>query len=62
MNEMTVFFTTHYMEEAANADYVVIIDNGRIAQGDPVRAQRELFQGQADTFDKGPKSICRLTG
>ena len=28
---MTVFLTTHYMEEAANADYVVVIDNGLVA-------------------------------
>ena len=28
---MTVFLTTHYMEEAADADYVVILDGGRIA-------------------------------
>jgi len=28
---MTVFLTTHYMEEAAEADYVIIIDNGKIA-------------------------------
>lgn len=28
---MTVFLTTHYMEEAAKADYVVVIDNGEIA-------------------------------
>ena len=26
---MTVFLTTHYMEEAAEADYVVIIDDGK---------------------------------
>lgn len=33
---MTVFLTTHYMEEAANADYVTIIDNGLIsAKGTP---------------------------
>lgn len=33
---MTVFLTTHYMEEAADADYVVIIDNGKIsAEGIP---------------------------
>jgi multidrug/hemolysin transport system ATP-binding protein len=30
-NGMTVFLTTHYMEEAAEADYVVVIDNGSIA-------------------------------
>lgn len=28
---VTIFLTTHYMEEADRADYVVIIDNGRIA-------------------------------
>ncbi len=34
---MTVFLTTHYMEEAAEADYVVIIDNGKIsAEGTPL--------------------------
>ncbi|MDT8336643.1 MAG: ABC transporter ATP-binding protein [Candidatus Izemoplasmatales bacterium] len=33
---MTVFLTTHYMEEADKADYVVIIDNGEIvAKGTP---------------------------
>ena len=30
-NGMTVFLTTHYMEEAADADYVVIIDSGKVA-------------------------------
>lgn len=34
---MTVFLTTHYMEEAAQADYVVIIDGGKIsAEGTPL--------------------------
>jgi multidrug/hemolysin transport system ATP-binding protein len=33
---MTVFLTTHYMEEAAEADYVVIIDAGKVvAKGTP---------------------------
>ena len=33
---MTVLLTTHYMEEAADADYVVIIDSGKIsAEGTP---------------------------
>jgi multidrug/hemolysin transport system ATP-binding protein len=34
---MTVLLTTHYMEEAADADYVVIIDSGKIsAEGTPL--------------------------
>lgn len=35
---MTVFLTTHYMEEAADADYMVILDHGRIAaEGTPLQ-------------------------
>ena len=35
-NDMTVFLTTHYMEEAACADYVIVIDKGEIsAKGTP---------------------------
>lgn len=34
---MTVFLTTHYMEEAADADYVIILDSGKIAaKGTPL--------------------------
>lgn len=33
---LTVFLTTHYMEEAASADYIMIIDDGEIvAKGTP---------------------------
>lgn len=35
--KMTALLTTHYMEEAAGADYVVIIDGGRVAaEGTPL--------------------------
>ena len=35
---MTVFLTTHYMEEAAESDYVVILDHGKIAaEGTPLQ-------------------------
>lgn len=40
---MTVFLTTHYMEEAADADYVVIIDGGKIsAKGTPLELKNEF--------------------
>ena len=39
---MTVFLTTHYMEEAASAGYVVIIDKGSIvAEGTPLELKNE---------------------
>ena len=35
-NGLTVFLTTHYMEEATDSDYVVILDSGKIAaEGTP---------------------------
>lgn len=42
-NNMTVFLTTHYMEEAAEADYVVILDSGKIsAQGSPLELKNSF--------------------
>ena len=39
---MTVFLTTHYMEEAAEADYVVIIDAGSVsAEGTPLELKNK---------------------
>ena len=35
--KLTVFLTTHYMEEAVDADYVIILDGGKIAgEGTPL--------------------------
>ena len=42
---MTVFLTTHYMEEAASAGYVVILDKGSIvAEGTPLKLKNEYVQ------------------
>ena len=39
---MTVFLTTHYMEEASEADYVIVIDNGQIsAKGTPAELKEK---------------------
>lgn len=39
---ITVFLTTHYMEEAAESDHVVIIDSGRIvAEGSPLELKNK---------------------
>ncbi|MBR7142332.1 MAG: ABC transporter ATP-binding protein [Clostridia bacterium] len=40
---MTVLLTTHYMEEAADADYVVILDKGRVvAEGTPLELKNRF--------------------
>lgn len=40
--KMTVFLTTHYMEEAADADYVIILDSGKIAaEGTPLELKNK---------------------
>ncbi len=53
--KVTVFLTTHYMEEAAEADDVAIIDNGRIvAQGSPAQLR---IKYSTDMLKVIPKSI-----
>ncbi len=43
--EMTVFLTTHYMEEAVSADYVVILDSGKIvAEGTPLELKNQYVK------------------
>ncbi len=45
--DLTVFLTTHYMEEAAEADYVVVIDDGLIAaRGTPVELKARYASDQ----------------
>ena len=58
-NGTTVFLTTHYMEEAEQADYVVVIDAGRVAaEGTPQALKREYaadslkLYGDADVLIK----------
>ena len=57
--DMTIFLTTHYMEEAANATKIIVIDNGVIlAEGTPEELRNEysydrlrLFFKNKDIFD-----------
>ena len=45
-----MFLTTHYMEEAADADYVVILDSGKIAaEGTPL-ALKNTYTGDFVTL------------
>ena len=41
-HNMTIFLTTHYMEEAADSDYVLVIDDGSIAaRGTPYELKQQ---------------------
>ena len=47
---MTVFLTTHYMEEAADADYVVILDSGKIAADGTPLSLKNKYTGDYITL------------
>ena len=58
---MTVFLTTHYMEEAAEADYVVIIDSGRIAaEGTPLELKNSYSGDFIILYEKEESEIMAL--
>lgn len=60
-NKMTVFLTTHYMEEAADADYVVIIDSGRIAaEGSPLELKNKYVGDYVTLYGASEAEIAAL--
>lgn len=55
---MTVFLTTHYMEEAAEADYVVIIDSGKIsAEGTPLELKNAYAGDYITLYGADEKTV-----
>lgn len=59
---MTVFLTTHYMEEAADADYVVILDSGRIAaEGTPLTLKNTYTGDFITLYGAKEAQISRLS-
>ncbi|MGN1093652.1 MAG: ABC transporter, partial [Candidatus Neoclostridium sp.] len=58
---MTVFLTTHYMEEAADADYVVIIDHGRLAaEGTPLELKNAYTGDFITVYTDDENAIATL--
>lgn len=58
---MTVFLTTHYMEEAAEADYVVIIDSGKIsAEGTPLELKNTYTGDYITIYGAKEKDVKSL--
>ncbi len=59
--KMTVFLTTHYMEEAADADYVVILDAGRIvAEGTPLELKNRYTGDFITLYGVGEDEVRKL--
>jgi multidrug/hemolysin transport system ATP-binding protein len=51
---MTVFLTTHYMEEATDSDYIIVIDHGEIAaKGTPMELKTDY---SSDSLQLAPNS------
>lgn len=58
---MTVFLTTHYMEEAADADYVVILDSGKIvAKGTPLELKNAYVGDYVTIYGAEECDVKRL--
>lgn len=60
---LTVFLTTHYMEEAADADYVVIIDKGEIsAKGTPLELKNKYTRDFVTVYGISEEEAKKLGG
>ena len=58
---LTVFLTTHYMEEAADADYVVILDKGQIAaEGTPLQLKNKYTGDFITLYGENEETVKRL--
>lgn len=59
--KMTIFLTTHYMEEAADADYVTILDKGRIiAEGTPLELKTQYATDILHLYGVEEKDVKKL--
>lgn len=59
--QMTVFLTTHYMEETADADYIVILDSGKIAaEGTPLDLKNKYTGDFITIYNKNEEDIKLL--
>ncbi len=58
---LTVFLTTHYMEEAADADYIVILDSGKIvAEGTPFDLKNKYTADYITLYNAQESEILSL--
>lgn len=58
---LTVLLTTHYMEEAASADYIVIIDHGCIAaEGTPYELKNQYVKDYLSVYGVSKEEVESL--
>lgn len=59
--QITVLLTTHYMEEAADADYVVIIDSGKkVASGTPLELKNKYTGDFITLYNVKEEDVFKL--
>lgn len=60
-NGMTVFLTTHYMEEAADADFIIIIEKGKIiTEGTPLELKNRYAKDTMTIYNVEENDIKNL--
>ena len=58
---MTIILTTHYMEEAADADYVIIIDSGsKVAEGTPLELKNKYAGDFITLYNVSEEDVKKL--
>ena len=60
-SKLTIFLTTHYMEEASDADYVVILDAGKIsAEGTPLELKNNYTGDYITIYGVSEEEVRKL--
>lgn len=60
-NGMTVFLTTHYMEEAADADFIIIIEKGKIiTEGTPLDLKNKYAKDIINIYHVEEECVKKL--
>ena len=58
---MTVFLTTHYMEETVDADYVIILDAGKVvARGTPIELKNKYTYDYITIYGQTEEAVKKL--
>ena len=60
-SKLTIFLTTHYMEEAVDSDYIVILDKGSIvAEGTPLELKNKFAYDMILIYNINEDEIKKL--